>query len=164
MPARLLLSFFLILASHAGVSGQALKSVAPPSKATGRDPVRTIKITGSDDMKFSLTTIAAKPGEQLRIVLVSTGTIPKIVMAHNLVVLKAGTDVAKFITAGTAFRNTDFIAPETMSSVLAKTGFAGPGDIVEVVFTVPAKPGRYPYVCTFSGHFASGMVGTIVVK
>ena len=31
-------------------------------------------------------------------------------------------------------------------------------------FKIPAKPGRYPFVCTFSGHFASGMVGTIVVR
>jgi azurin len=164
MPARLLLSLFIVLASCASVSGQSRKSTAPPSKPPGRDPVRVVQIASDDNMKFSVTKISAKPGEQLRIVLTSKGTMPKIVMAHNLVVLKPGTDVAKFITAGSSFRASDFIAPEMMGSVLAKTGFAGPGETVDVLFKVPAKPGRHPFVCTFSGHFASGMVGAIVVK
>ena len=71
---------------------------------------------------------------------------------------------AKFIDAGVTFRQDDFIAPAMKSSVLAKTAFAGPGETVEVIFEVPQKAGSYPYVCTFSGHFAAGMTGTIVVK
>jgi plastocyanin len=45
-----------------------------------------------------------------------------------------------------------------------KTPFAGPGETVEVVFTAPAKPGKYPYVCTFAGHCLAGMRGTLIVK
>jgi plastocyanin len=48
--------------------------------------------------------------------------------------------------------------------VIAKTPFAGPGEMVQVVFTVPAKPGHYPYLCTFAGHYAAGMKGTLIVK
>lgn len=128
------------------------------------DPPRTIDITGGDDMKYSVTTIRARAGEPLRLRLVSKGTLPKIAMAHNVVVLKAGTDVPKFIADGAAFRATDFIAPAMKDAVIAKTPFAGPGETVQVIFTAPSKPGSYPFVCTFSGHFQEGMKGTLIVK
>jgi azurin len=50
------------------------------------------------------------------------------------------------------------------ASVLAQTRFAGPGEVVELTFKVPAKAATYPFVCTFAVHFAAGMAGTIVVK
>lgn len=36
----------------------------------------------------------------------------------------------------------------------------GPGDVWSYEFT---EPGRYPILCLASGHYASGMVGTIIV-
>ena len=125
---------------------------------------RIINLTGGDEMKYNVTTITAKPGELIRIRLKSIGVSPKIAMAHNVVVLKAGTNVLKFVNDGAAFRQTDFIAPADKDKVIAKTAFAGPGETVEVVFTVPAKPGKYPYLCTFSGHAQAGMMGTLIVK
>ena len=125
---------------------------------------RVINISGNDEMKYSITTMTAKPGELIRIRLTSKGALPKIAMAHNVVVLQAGTDPVKFVEAGAAFRQTDFIAPAMKDKVIAKTGFAGPGETVEVVFKAPAKPGKYPFVCTFAGHMASGMRGTLIVK
>ncbi len=53
---------------------------------------RTVEIIGTDDMKFNTNTINAKPGEQLRIRLTAKGVMPKIAMAHNVVVLKKGAD------------------------------------------------------------------------
>jgi uncharacterized cupredoxin-like copper-binding protein len=41
---------------------------------------------------------------------------------------------------------------------------AGPGETVQVFFTAPAKPGRYPFVCTFAGHYQLGMKGTLIVR
>ena len=111
--------------------------------------VRTVNLTGSDAMKYNLTTIEAHPGESLRIVLKNVGSTPKIAMAHNVVVLKPGTDGA---------------APSTKTSVLAATALAGPGETVEITFKIPAKPATYPFVCTFPGHYAVGMHGTIVAK
>jgi len=127
-------------------------------------PPRTIDISGGDDMKYSVTTVTARAGEPLRLRFVSKGTLPKIAMAHNVVVLKAGTDVTQFINDGAPFRATDFIAPTMKQAVIAKTPFAGPGETVEVLFTAPSKPGRYPFLCTFSGHFQAGMKGTLIVK
>ena len=128
------------------------------------DPPRIIDITGGDDMKFSVTTIQARAGESLRLRFVSKGTIPKIAMAHNVVVLKAGTDVAKFINDGAPSRVTDFIPPTMKDAVIAKTPLAGPGETVQVIFTAPSKPSKYPFVCTFAGHYQAGMKGTLSVK
>jgi azurin len=128
------------------------------------DPPRTIDITGGDDMKFNVTTIRASAGESLRLRFVSTGTIPKVAMAHNVVILKPATDLTKFVNEGAAFRAADFIPPAMKDAVIAKTPLAGPGETVQVVFTAPAKPGRYPFICTFSGHYQAGMKGTLIVK
>jgi azurin len=125
---------------------------------------RTIQIVGTDDMKYSVTTIEAKRGETLRIVLTGKGAMPKVAMAHNVVVLKPGTDQMAFSTAGATARATDYIPPAMKGSVLAASPLAGNGETVEVIFKVPAAAAKYPYVCTFPGHFQAGMKGTIVVK
>src|SRR5688572_27175391 len=65
------------------------KPAAPGEKpaAAAAKGVRTIEIIGTEDMKFSVPTITAKPGEQLRVRLTSKGAMPKIAMAHNFVLL-----------------------------------------------------------------------------
>jgi azurin len=133
--------------------------------ATAADPAaRVIAIGATDDMKYSVTTINAKPGETITIRLMAKGVIPKIAMAHNVVVLKLGTDVLKLLKDGAPFRDSDFIPPSMKDAVIAKTPFAGAGETVQVTFKVPAKPGNYPYICTFAGHYQAGMKGTLVVK
>lgn len=135
-----------------------------PSAVTAADPPRTIDVVATDDMKYNVSTITARPGEPIRIRLIVKGTMPKIAMAHNVVVLKLGTDVAKFVADGVPHRATDFISPAMAGQVIAKTAMAGPGETVQVAFTAPAKAGRYPFICTFAGHYQMGMKGTLVVK
>jgi len=157
---------FVVVALVVVTSPLAAQGVKPPAAAAPSPgpKVRTVEIAGTDDMKYSVNTIVAARGEQLRIRLVSKGAMPKIVMAHNVIVLKLGTNELKFVTAGAMHRATDFIAPEMKDSVLAATRLAGPGETVDVTFKVPSVPGNYPYLCTFAGHFQAGMKGTLVVK
>ena len=169
---RTLCVFTLVL----GLAGASLVPVAadqaakPADKAAGAAKtasaggVRTIDIIGTDDMKYSLTNISAKRGEQLRVRLISKGTLPKIAMAHNFVLLKAGANQIKFTEAAAQARATDFIPPDMKDQVIANTALAGPGETVEVTFKVPAAAGSYPFICTFPGHFAAGMRGTLAVK
>lgn len=137
---------------------------APAAKAAAVKGGRTIELTGGDDMKYNLTKIEAKPGETIHVVLKSVGTIPKIAMAHNFVVLKLGTDAVEFIKASMNARETEFVPADLKAQVVASTKLAGPGETVEVTFKVPAKAGSYPYMCTFPGHYAAGMKGELVVK
>ena len=161
----------VVLASVAAVSSltapaaaQARKVATPPAARTSVDPVRTVTIIATDDMKYDVATITARRGEQLRIRLTAKGVLPKIAMAHNVVVLKVGTDILKLLNEGAPHRGTDFIPPSMKDAVIAKTAFAGPGETVQMTFTVPAKPGRYPFICTFAGHYQAGMKGILVVR
>jgi azurin len=150
----------------APAAGKAAKPAAPAGTAAKRPggAGRTVEITGGDDMKFSTTAIEAKPGETLHIVLKSTGTVPKVAMAHNFVALKAGVDAAKFSQDAMTARETDYVPAARKADILGATKLAGPGETVEVTFKVPAKAGVYPYLCTFPGHYAAGMRGDLTVK
>ena len=139
-------------------------SKAAPKAAAAAKGARTVELTASDAMKFDKTEIAAKAGETLRVVLKNTGTMPKVVAGHNFVLLKLGTDQAEFTKAAFNARDTDFIPASMKTAVIANTTLAGPNETVEVTFKVPAKAGSYPFVCSFPGHFALGMKGTLAVK
>ena len=126
--------------------------------------VRTVEIIGTDDMKFSVTAIPAKRGEQLRVRLISKGAMPKVAMAHNFVLLQKAASQVKFVTEGAQSRDTDFIPPSMKDQVIAATALAGAGETVEVTFKVPNAAGDYPYLCSFPGHFQAGMRGMLNVK
>jgi azurin len=139
-------------------------AIASGSGVWAKTQARTINLTAGDDMKYSMPAIQAKPGESLHIVLKSTGTVPKMAMAHNFVLLKATTKVDAFATAAMSAQATGYIPAQLKAEILAQTTLAGPGETVEVTFTAPKAPGAYPFVCTFPGHFQSGMKGTLTVK
>jgi azurin len=126
--------------------------------------VRTVEIVGTEDMKYSVTNIPAKRGEQLRVRLVAKGAMPKIAMSHNFVLLNKGTNLVDFATAAMQAAATGYIPADKKGQILANTALAGAGETVEVTFKVPAAAGEYPYVCTFPGHFQAGMRGTLTVK
>ena len=127
-------------------------------------PSRTVTITANDEMKLSINEITAKPGEVLRLRLLAVGTAPKATMAHNIVVLQAGSNQITFAEAAAKAVSTDYIPTALKSSIIAATILIGNGESAEIVFKVPTKAGNYPYLCSFPGHFAAGARGKIVVK
>ena len=159
------LAFCVIALLPAAAAGQAAEKAPATGKASAaKGAGRTITINADDKMKYDLTTIAAKPGEKLHVVLKSVGTMPKTVMGHNFVLPKPGESALEINNAAFNARATDFIPVEMKDKILAFTPLAGPGETVEVTFNAPAKAGSYPYMCTFPGHFAMGMKGALVVK
>ncbi len=125
---------------------------------------RVIKISTTDQMRFTVDHITAKPGEKITIELVSSSHLPAVAMAHNFVLLKQGVDAKAFVMAGVRHKDNEYIDPAKASSVIAKTALASGSQTVKVTFTVPQKTGSYEYVCTFPGHYISGMKGTLIVK
>jgi azurin len=138
--------------------------VAVTSGAASAQTGRLVELTGNDLMKYSLTAIAAKRGELLHVRLKNVGTLPKVAMAHNFVLLAKGTDAAAFANASATAYATGYIAPAMKAKVLAFTPLAGTGETVEVTFKAPAAPGEYTFLCSFPGHFLSGMKGALTVK
>ena len=125
---------------------------------------RVVAITADDQMKYSVPQIVAKPGESLRIRLTATSVAPKVAMAHNFVLLRPDTKINDFVMAAAMAREADYIPAAFTKQILAKTGLAGGGETVEVTFVVPKTPGKYPYVCSFAGHYQAGMSGWLIVK
>ncbi|MDZ7657698.1 plastocyanin/azurin family copper-binding protein [Fodinibius sp.] len=125
---------------------------------------RTIEMVGMDNMKFSVTTIEATPGEEITIKLTTKSQIPKQAMAHNVVVIDKDADVDEVAQASMRARDNDYIAPEYEDEIIAATGLAGGGETVEVTFTVPEETGDYQYICSFPGHYSAGMKGILKVR
>jgi azurin len=162
------LLFVSVLAATMATSG-AVYAAQATKPATGAKPAagakaRTIELVGTEKMQFDTEEIAAKPGETIRVVLKSVGTMPKAIMAHNFVLLKPGVDATEFNKAAFNARETGFIPPDRKNDVIAATALAGAGETVEITFKVPAKPGSYNFICSFPGHFAMGMRGKLIVK
>ena len=144
-----------------------IMSAASPARLAAQKAAagpRTIELKASDAMKYDVTTIQAKPGEQLRVRLSAAGTIPKIVMSHNFVLLKKGSSAQTFAEKSATANTTGYIAPELKPQILASTILIGNGEKAEVTFKAPTVPGRYDYLCTFPGHFLAGMKGVLIVK
>jgi len=126
---------------------------------------KEILITGNDAMQFSIKEIEVKPGQNVRLTLKNIGSMPKIAMGHNLVVLKKNIDAIAFgqkvlASGGSA---TNPLPRSLMGDVIAHTNLLGPGESETIIFTAPTDTGDYDYVCTFPGHF-SMMRGKFVIK
>ena len=174
---KLLLASLIAAAVAMTTPAQAAQATKPPATpaakpaatpttkpAAAGGKARTIELVGSEKMQYDKTEIAAKPGETIRLVLKSVGTMPKAIMAHNFVLLKEGVDAVEFNKAAFNARETGFIPADKKADVIAATDLAGGGETVEVTFKVPAKAGSYNFICSFPGHFAMGMRGKLVVK
>lgn len=148
--------------------GLVLACVAATAPLEARQTPRTVTLTVTDPvgekMSYSLKQITAKPGEKIKVRIVSMAQTPKIVMAHNFVLLKEGTNIKAFTDAAANARATDYIPPAFKASIIAQTAMVGPGESMDVVFTAPTKPGKYVFLCSFAGHWAAGMTGDLIVK
>ncbi len=135
----------------------------PAAAAAGQG--RLIEIDATDQMKFSVTTITAKPGELLHVRLKGTGTMPKAGMAHNFVLLNSGVDATAFANDAMMAASTAYIPAAKKAQVIAHTPVViGGGETTDVTFKAPTKAGSYTYLCSFPGHFLAGMKGTLTVQ
>lgn len=156
----------LVACKPAAPQASSVASAPAPAAAAPGTPEapREIKIEVGDAMKFSLTRIDASAGETLKILLVNTGSAPKEAMGHNWVLLAAGVDATAYVNAAVGARATDYLPEARAADVLAHTKLLGGGARDAVVFTAPATPGDYAYVCTFPAHLQLGMKGVLAVK
>lgn len=145
------------------VSSLTLATILATTVVSAQAP-RTINLTGNDSLQYSLTTIRAKPGEKITVALRTMSMQPASQMAHNFVILKPGSNVDQFTMMAGMARDHGYIPPQFKSQILVSTTMAAANEVVKVTFTVPTKPGTYPYFCTYPAHFSGGMKGTLVVK
>ena len=123
-----------------------------------------VTITGNDTMQFDKKEINAKAGQVVAITFKNIGKLPVEAMGHNIVILKAGTDMTQFAMASMTQKDNGFIPKEKKwtDGIIAHSRILGPGESETIVFKAPAA-GSYDYLCTFPGHFGV-MRGKLIVK
>jgi azurin len=138
----------------------------PPIGDTGSSSLapRTVTLTATDQMRFSVATFSVKPGELIRVVLRAVGTQPADRMSHNFILLKSTTDVPRFIMMASLARQDEYFPRALKDEVIAATTLVSGGQTTSVTFKAPVRTGEYPYVCSFPGHYNSGMQGSIIVR
>ena len=137
-------------------------------KATVRNPhrkalaaARLIEIAAAKNLMYDQRELHAKAGEPIRLIFSNPDAVP-----HNWALLKPGTlrkvgEQCNQLIADPEAASRHYI-PKT-ADVLAYTDVVSPYSSFTIYFRAPRRPGRYPYLCTFPGHWMV-MNGTLVVE
>ncbi|MBI2513463.1 MAG: azurin [Opitutae bacterium] len=132
--------------------------------AASASAVATLELTANDSMKFSATRFEVKAGQDVKVILTNIGSMPKLAMGHNFVLLKKGADVEAFDKAAVGAAATEHIPANMQDQIIAHTKLLGPKQTDEITFKAPSEPGEYTFICSFPAHFQAGMKGVLVVK
>lgn len=125
---------------------------------------KVIEIKALNSMTYDLSNIVVKPGQKVTIRLTTVSEFTATQMSHNWVLLKQSADVKKLVQESEKYIHNDYIAPSMEDQIIAHTPMAAGGETVEVTFIAPKRPSKYMFICTYPGHFAAGMKGTLTVK
>jgi azurin len=156
-----------LLSSLSGVNKERLTRLMQAwdvlKKEEMNDPtVQIIKIKSLREMmQFDLKSFTVSAGKTVEIVFENPDA-----MQHNLVIgkpkslEKIGKAADKMITDPDGAANN--YVPE-MPEILFSTALVNPDETIRLRFIAPVKPGDYPYICTFPGHWRL-MNGVMTVK
>ena len=122
---------------------------------------RTLAIEAGKNLSFSPRTLTAHAGEPIRLVFTNPDVVP-----HNWALIQPETlnqvgDLANKLIAQPDAARLGYI-PAT-DAVLAYTPLTEPGTESAIFFRVPTRVGRYPFLCTFPGHWMV-MNGELIVE
>lgn len=120
--------------------------------------LRVLAVPGK--LEFSPRELHVKARSKVRLVFENPD-----LMIHNLVIVAPGTEEEVGLLADQLATQPDALAKEYVPAsdqVLHATPLVQPRRSAELIFDAPSKPGRYPFICTFPGHWRL-MRGVLVV-
>ena len=127
--------------------------------------LQVVKITCvAERLQFDKAQFKVKAGKPVKLTLDNPDAT-----AHNLVILTKGADIEKVGTAANNMARTPagekkhFIPESERKLILHHTKLLKEHQQQTLRFTAPKKPGKYPYVCTFPGHWTV-MKGVMIVE
>ncbi len=126
-----------------------IKHLTKQPSAWSKGPEQLIALHPLPGLKYNTTKIIVKAGARIKLTFNNTDD-----MLHNVVITVPGAAdvVGKMaLMMGLKGERLDFV-PAT-SRVLFNTSLLQPGKSQSIYFTAPDKPGDYPYVCTYPGHY-----------
>lgn len=112
---------------------------------------RSVTIETGTNLSFKTRSFKVKAGEPIALTLSNPDVVP-----HNLAIVKPGTLERVGKSANRLISDPDaairHYIPQT-SDVLVYTDVVQPKEDFTIQFQAPEVPGRYPYLCTFPGHW-----------
>jgi azurin len=144
----------------AAPSAAPLAAPAPTPSAAPAPSAPKVEIqiaSVANQMAFDKKALTVMTGAVVHLTLKNNATMET--LPHNWVLVRTGTEAK--VAADGLDKAPDAGYVVEGDNVLAHTPLAPPGKSVEVTFTAPA-PGKYPYICTFPGHYIM-MKGVLTV-
>ncbi|MFT3947114.1 MAG: plastocyanin/azurin family copper-binding protein [Agriterribacter sp.] len=128
----------------------------PAAWKTGAE--RTVKLGTVPGLKYDLETITVKANAKVKLVFNNNDD-----MLHNMVITKpeAADRVGEAAMKLGLNGEKAWYVPDS-PDVLFHTKLLGPSETETIFFTAPDKPGKYPFVCTYPGHYLM-MRGVLIV-
>lgn len=150
------------VAAHPLLTDMALSAVRVPNP--WREPIpdaRPIEMLTGTNLTFQTKTIHVRANEPLALTLANPDVVP-----HNWALVRPGAlqrvgELANQLIADPNAFARHYI-PES-DDVLFYTDVVGSGESQTVFVNAPAEPGRYPFLCTFPGHWMV-MNGEMIVE
>ncbi|MEZ6061713.1 MAG: plastocyanin/azurin family copper-binding protein [Planctomycetaceae bacterium] len=150
------------IAAHPLLADLALSAIQVPNP--WRYPIkgaRSVEVETGKNLTYAIREFTVNAGEPIAFTLKNPDVVP-----HNWVLVKAGAlqrvgELGNRLIADPEAYARQYI-PET-DDILAHTDIVSPGEAHTIYFKAPETPGRYPYLCTFPGHWMV-MNGTLVVE
>lgn len=127
----------------------------------GADPQHKIELRTGKNLSFEQPEIRVEAGQQVQLTLINADVVP-----HNWVLVQPGSlqtvgeQVNRMIASPDAYLKQ--YVPDS-DVVLVYTDIVEGGQQQTIHFKAPTAPGRYPYLCTFPGHWMV-MNGVLLVE
>ena len=122
----------------------------------------SIQLKANENMRFDKELFRVRAGKKISLIFKNTGAKSAAAMAHNVVILQSGVDIADFADVAHNAKAEQYVPSSLDSLMIAHTRLVNAGDSDHVNFIIP-KPGVYDFICSFPGHWGT-MQGKIVAE
>jgi putative heme-binding domain-containing protein len=151
------------VAAHPILADMIAMTIKPKPNpwATPLAGARSIRIEAGKNLTYSPRTLRVKAKEPIKLTFVNPDVVP-----HNWALIKTGTLAKVGDLANKIIAEPDAVARRYIprsDDVLAFTDIAEPQSQSVISFRAPETPGRYPFLCTFPGHWMV-MNGELIVE
>lgn len=129
----------------------SLRPAAPNPWQKPIDKSRPIAIETGKNLSFAPRTFTASPGEAIQFTLKNSDVVP-----HNWILIAPGQLSSVGSQANRLVADPDAVTRQyvpQIDDVLTYTNVVAPGQSYSIYFQAPQKPGRYPFLCTYPGHW-----------
>jgi azurin len=150
------------IAAHPLLADLAAAKKAVPNAWRKRIPgSREIVIEAGKNLTFATRSFTVKPGEAIQLTFANPDVVP-----HNWVLIQRGSlerigDLTNRMVADPEALVRHYVP--TDPAVLTYTDIVPPQERFTIYYRAPMEKGRYPYLCTFPGHWMV-MNGQMIVE